>query len=108
MDLKSKLIFLDMVRPESGCKSAETYTVFKAIFDLTNGNPCSECGYKDDCYFLKRLEEKEKRQKIANFGRVDFETNAQIAKRLSKKMGRGIITSRQVSKMRKRGELKDW
>ena len=96
--------FADMTRPESGCTLAKEYNIFKGIFVLTQGNPCPGCGFNDGCKFLEKQKTEEKQRRTKNFGKVNFETNAQIAERLSKKLGREI-TSRQVSKMRKRG---DW
>ena len=96
--------FVDMIRPQSGCTLAKDYNIFKGIFYLTNGDPCRDCGFRGGCKFLEEQKIKEKQQRIKNFGKVNFETNAQIAERLSKKMGKEI-TPRQVSKMIKRGEL---
>ena len=96
--------FDSMTHSQSGCTLAKEYDIFKGVFALTNGNPCHGCGFEGGCKFLEKQKIKEKEQKIKNFGKVNFETNAQIAKRLTKKMGKEI-TSRQVSKMRRRGEL---
>ncbi|MFH1327436.1 MAG: hypothetical protein ABIH76_01080 [Candidatus Bathyarchaeota archaeon] len=98
--------FVNMIRPQSGCELANTtpFAIFKGIFEKTNGDICNGCAYKQNCSFLEKQIAKEEQRKKENFGKVNFETNAQIAERLSKKMGKEI-TPRQVSKMRKRGEL---
>jgi len=106
MDLRDKF-FVDMIRPHSGCDLAATtpYAMFRGLFVVTNGNPCDGCAHARNCDFLIKQRAHERELKVKNFGKVNFETNAQIAGRLTKEGRRGTVTPRQVSKMRKRGEI---
>jgi len=83
--------------PNSECDLIESMGVlaFQGLFDLTHGNPCEGCAFNSSCIFLEKKKVEEKQKRIDNFGKVSFETNAQIAKRLN-------ISKRQASKMKKR------
>lgn len=89
--------FVDMIRPKSGCDLANDYGYFKGIWDSSNGNPCWGCG-SNPCAFLNKKEAKTKEKRKAKFMKVDFQTNAELAKEMG-------ITKRQVSRLKKRGEL---
>ena len=98
--LKSKLEIIDMIKPDSGCQLVREmpFLIFTGIFARTGGDPCEGCFYNNDCSFLRKKVHKEKQKRQDNFGKVSFKTNAEIAKEKGK-------TKRQVSKMRKRGEI---
>ena len=91
---------VDMIRPESGCKLAESteFAVFRYIYIGSLGKPCNECAYFQGCELLAKEAQAGFSRRQKNFGKVDFETNAKIAKRLN-------VSKRQVAKMRKRGEI---
>jgi hypothetical protein len=95
-----KMELVDMIRPQSGCELAEDlqFSVFKHIYDTSNGDPCDGCAHKQGCAFLTSQAHNESSRRRENFGKVGFETNAKIAERLG-------ISKRQVAKMRKKGEL---
>ena len=69
---------------------------FLGLYSITDGNPCKDCGGKNNCEGYVEL------KKFSKFAPKPpttlYETNAQIAERLH-------ITKRQVSKLKKRGEL---
>ena len=89
--------FVDMIRPGAGCKLAEAgFAVFQHIYNTSNGDPCDGCGYNQGCELLEKEAKDSRLRKQGNFGKVGFETNAEIAERLG-------ISKRQVVKMRKRG-----
>jgi len=90
--------FIDLSKPDSGCQLAETmpFLAFKQLCEMTS-NVCDGCAY-NPCEKVKRDERLAKDKKKANFGKHNFETNADIAKRLG-------ISKRQVAKMRKKGVL---
>lgn len=70
---------------------------FFALYNTTNGNPCKDCGSNTLGNKCDGYEELKKANK--SFAKkVYSETNAKAAERLG-------ITKRQVSKMRKKGEL---
>lgn len=82
----------DLLR--SSCWFAKTKpNVLILIYFLTGKDPCAKCNMKNDCKALNDLGRHKHRPKIHG-----AETNAEIAERLG-------VTPRQVSKMRKRGEL---
>ena len=91
---------VDMIRPGSGCKLSEDmeFAVFKYIYVESSGNPCDGCAYNQGCELSAKQSRAGFLKRQRNFGKVSFETNAEVAKRLN-------ISKRQVAKMRKRGEL---
>lgn len=92
--------FVDMIRPGSGCRLAEEmeFSVFQYVYIGSLGNPCKGCAYIQKCKLLAKQARDAFSRKQKNFGKANFETNAEIAKRLN-------ISKRQVAKMRKRGEV---
>lgn len=94
---KAEIEFVDMIRPQSGCKLAEdlNFAVFQHIYNTSNGNPCDGCAHNRGCELLARQAKKEFQRRQENFGKVRFETNAQIAERLG-------VSKRQASKMKRR------
>jgi len=110
------LRFMAMVRWDSGCELAESFAksnqldsgfmAFQGLFVATRCDPCKECSYKP-CKMMKIKEANMKQSKKENFGKHSHKTNAEIAEELNSKFNR-VVTPRQVSKMRKRGELKDY
>jgi len=93
---KMEMEFVDMIRPQSGCKLAEDlhFAVFEHIYNTSKRYPCGGCVYKQKCELLARQVRGEFLRHQENFSKVGFETNAQIAKRLG-------ISKRQASKMKK-------
>ena len=91
---------VDMIRPESGCRLAEEteFSVFQYVYNKSKGNPCGGCAYNRECELLDKQFRADFLKKQKNFGKANFETNAEIAKRLN-------ISKRQVAKMRKRDEI---
>lgn len=39
-----------------GCQLTNTLVVFSGIYELTDGYPCLECAFKNECETTKRLE----------------------------------------------------
>uniref|UniRef100_A0A6M3LE98 Uncharacterized protein n=1 Tax=viral metagenome TaxID=1070528 RepID=A0A6M3LE98_9ZZZZ len=96
-----KMKLEDFVKEGSGCKLAKSLPDigFAELYRLANSDPCRECAYRtNQCEFLKKVEQQKRDEKEELFGRVRFETNAQIAEK------RGI-SKRQVSKLRRSGKL---
>jgi hypothetical protein len=93
-------LFTDMIRPGSGCDLAEgrEYGYFAGIWKLTGGNPCKGCFTKGYCGFMKKYRQKDKDQRVADFGKHAHKTNAELAAELG-------VSKRQIAKMRKRGKL---
>ena len=87
-----------LAHPESGCKLAQTmpFQMFHGLC-LRTKDICEGCAY-NPCPKMEADEKRRTRQNKTNFGKHSFETNVEIAKRLN-------ISPRQVSKMKKRGEL---
>lgn len=73
-----------------------TFTTFHGLC-LRTKNVCIDCAF-NPCLRMKIIEDAKRQTNKANFGKLPFETNTEIAKRLG-------ISPRQASKMRKRGEL---
>ena len=88
--------FVDYIRPDSGCELAKSLAVFKGIWRLTNEKPCLGCGFRIGCSFLEKILQEDVREKKENFGKVNFKTNAQVAKEKG-------ISKRQASKLRRKG-----
>jgi hypothetical protein len=94
-------MFVDMVRPDSGCALANDmgFSMFIELFNRTHNNPCDGCSYHSGCEFLRKQSGASRSRRLRGFfGQHSHETNAKIAKRKG-------ISKRQVTKMRKRGEL---
>ena len=89
-----------LIKPDSGCKLCDSFGSHVAAFiqlcSMTH-DVCDGCAY-NPCDRMRLLELEEKQRRANNFGKVNFETNAEIAERLG-------ISKRQVAKMKKRGEL---
>lgn len=68
------------------------------IYNMTNGMPCNGCGYKENCKTRHTFELVANQKSHGQKRNIVGETNQQIAERL-------CISKRQVSKMRKKGEL---
>ena len=69
------------------------------IYKRFGGDPCCGCGYAPNCKVKLALEADSKARQRGDKCRIVQESNTDIAKRLG-------ISKRQVSKLRKRGELK--
>ncbi|MCK4977448.1 MAG: hypothetical protein KAS36_11005 [Anaerolineales bacterium] len=90
----------DLIMPNSGCELIETFgTNVTAFIQLCNRthDVCDGCAY-NPCVRMIKLQEKEVELRKRNFGKVNFETNVEIAERLG-------ISKRQAAKMKKRGEI---
>lgn len=74
-----------------------TLGIFIGIYHTTNGRPCDDCAMRHNCKERHDLEQIKAGSQVPR-KRVYTETNRQIADRLG-------ISKRQVSKMRKAGEL---
>ncbi len=95
-------LFVDMVRPDSGCDLANNspFAIFQGVFDATNGELCDGCGYHNGCTFMLKRALKGVPRVCTGFGASPYrETVAEIAKKLG-------ISRRQVRKMRRDGSLK--
>ena len=92
--------FADFIRPGSGCKLSESmeFALFQYIYIGSLAKPCDGCAYIQGCKLLAKEASAHFSRKQKNFGKVNFETNAEIAKRLN-------VSKRQAAKMRKRGEI---
>ncbi len=103
-----KFNLIDFVRLDNGlCKQQEKAELADALFIATNGNPCETgCGWFDrgNCQGYKRLLNlagtgTNKPKNMATGYHIDIpKTNQQLADELK-------INKRQVSKLRKTGEL---
>ena len=91
--------FVDLIRPQSGCELAASmpFAMFQGLCERTS-DVCIGCAY-NPCERMNADTRSQKEIRKANFGKVDFETNAEIAKRLN-------ISARQVSKMRRKREIR--
>jgi len=69
--------------------------ILMAIYDMSGGDPCRDCASRNYCITRKRLIEKANNKTSV---KANVETNAEIANRMG-------LSKRQVSKMRKRGDL---
>jgi len=90
--------FIDLIRPNSGCKLAESmsFSMFQGLCERTK-NICDGCAF-NPCEKMRKDKERDKAMRRANFGTHTHKTNAEIAKEMG-------ISKRQVSKMKKKGEL---
>jgi hypothetical protein len=81
----------------NGCELAKPkHEILAGIWNLTGGDPCTGCALQKSCEAIWKIRKAHggKKRKFTK----PVETNAIIAKRLG-------ISTRQVSKMRKRGEI---
>jgi len=99
-DEKENYIYVDMIRPDSGCILANDneYGIFAGVWRLSGGKPCAGCGDANDCEFRKTRAKAAQTRKARDFGKSKHKTNAEWAAELG-------VSKRQVGKMRKRGEL---
>ena len=72
---------------EAGCKLADPILIFAGIYQLTNGQPCNGCSYKNGCTAIHKI------NTTKNAKKSSLMTNAQLASELG-------ISKRQVSKLR--------
>jgi hypothetical protein len=89
-----------LLKPDSGCELCDSFGAHVSAFiDLCTQTHdiCDGCAF-NPCKFIERSVMEERQRRAENFGKVNFETNAQIAERLG-------ISKRQAAKMRKRGEI---
>ena len=91
-----KIELVDFIR--SDCKLLSPSVVcLTALYELTNGVPCRECSHNRSCHTLNNFKLKDKQRKSGQKMFVG-KTNQQIADEMG-------ISKRQVSKMRRKGEL---
>lgn len=75
-----------------GCELSHPPAIFYAIYNLTNGYPCDDCGYNDNCAAVKQFNKEDSKTVSGAW----FKTNAEIARELG-------VSKRQASKLKRRG-----
>ena len=88
--LKRRRALTDFTK-EIGCKLSEPPEIFTAVYAISYGHPCDECGYNTSCEAIKHFNSEDSNTVSGAW----FKTNAEIAKELG-------VSKRQASKLKRK------